>query len=715
MATAKSRPALPSAAAAFLALSASANVMAQTGPSEATLPTVTVKESADTPDTGYQAGVTRVGKLPQLPKDVPQALTIVTRQLMEDTNANTLKEALRNVSGLTFNAAEGGRVGDNMNLRGFYSFGDLYLDGIRDVAQIKRDTFNDQQVEVLRGSAAMLFGHGQAGGVINRTSKPAMMLDTGSIAGTVGDTGYNRVTADINKPVGENTAVRVNAMSTGGGETTRDHVQVNRRGFAPTLRTGIGTDNEVQLSHYHMEVKDTPDYGIPFYQGQPIAVDQDRFYGTDKDFEINNVDMSTATYTRRMENGGELRTSLRASDYKRRLWVTVPRYQAGTNTVTRNVSARGADESTLTSQTDYTFKFETGGLKHEALAGVELLKEQARRCNYFTGTLSQTAVSANTAPNYGQSAYNGQTCGVYAGGYAGMSYGAYGQDVIEFHPGWKALFGVRRDSLDSDIQNAANGVATTKGNLRYMQNSYRTALSWQPDDMTHYYLGLSDSFNPTADLYQFTNTQAVYKPERSKTFELGGKWEAEDGDLSLRASIYRAIKEWERNTDVETASAGQLLSKRRHTDGIELEAAGRISPRWEIFGGVAFMRALIDDHLNPYLIGKRPRNTPPWTYNLWTTYRLNNDGWRLGMGLEGKGNRQAYAANQSVYTVVSPNTAPAYHRLDAMVAYEQSAYTVRLNLLNLTNRYYYDSLYENGGHVVPGTGRAAQFTLEYKY
>src|SRR5574343_45627 len=176
---------------------------ADSSSADATLGTVLVQDSRETQGT-YQPTTTRVGKLPQLAKDIPQSLTVVTSQLMEDTNAHTLKEALRHVSGLTFNAGEGGRIGDNFNLRGFYTFGDMYLDGIRDVAQINRETFNTEQVEVLRGSAAMLFGRGQAGGVINQVSKEPGLINKSSITGTVGSYDYKRVTADANQVVGEN-------------------------------------------------------------------------------------------------------------------------------------------------------------------------------------------------------------------------------------------------------------------------------------------------------------------------------------------------------------------------------------------------------------------------------------------------------------------------------------------------------------------------------
>lgn len=142
--------------------------MAEAADRDTVLPTINVKDARDAQDNGYQGGTTRVGKVKQLPKDIPQAITVVPEALILDTNSDTLKSALRNVAGLTYNAGEGGRIGDNFNLRGFYTFGDLYLDGIRDVAQYNRETFYVDQIDVLRGSAAMLFGRGQAGGVINQ-------------------------------------------------------------------------------------------------------------------------------------------------------------------------------------------------------------------------------------------------------------------------------------------------------------------------------------------------------------------------------------------------------------------------------------------------------------------------------------------------------------------------------------------------------------------
>ncbi len=697
---------------------------------EQTLPTVTVQDDRASESKGLQGGTTRVGKLVQLPKDVPQALTIISEQLIEDKNAHTLKEALGNVAGLTFNAGEGGRIGDNMNLRGFYSFGDMYLDGIRDVAQYNRETFNLEQIDVLRGSGSMLFGRGQAGGVINQVSKEAGMFNGGSVTATYGSDDYKRVTADVNGMIGDSAALRINAMKTDAG-SSRDNVQSKREGIAPTLRWIIDTGDELTLSHYYLKTHNTPDYGVPFFQQRPLDVPASRFYGTTADYEDNTTHISTLGYKHSFSGDTELKTVLRRASYTRDLWAVQPQLRnvgcaAGTvtsvsdaNCINRSVKARGGEENTLTSQTDFSSKFNTAGLRHEALVGLELLKEKASRWSYSTTgiTVPTTTVGATDASASGLGSLYGHQNRSNINTYTGNSWGIYAQDSIEFTPGWKVLVGLRRDNLSADYASATGTNA-----LKFAETSYRSGLMYQPDDTQSYYLAWNDSFNPTADLYQLDDGRA-FDPERSQTIELGAKWELFEGNLSLRAAIYRAEKEWERNTDVETS--GGILSKKRRTDGIELEAAGRITRQWEVFGGVALMHSeilepgyninattgVITAH-NANLKGMRPRNTPRYTANLWTTYKLDG-GWKLGIGADLKGDRLAYGIGPGTTAIVA-NEVPAYIRWDALIAYEQKAYNLKLNVMNLLNKRYYESVYDNGGHVVAGTERAVQLTAELK-
>lgn len=701
--------------------------------SATTLKTVEVKDQTDPQDVqdGYQATKTRVGKVLKDPHDIPQAVTTVTNKLMEEQQVGSLREALRNVSGLTFNAAEGGRSGDNMMLRGFYTFGDTYLDGIRDTAQYNRETFNLEQVDVLRGSAAMLFGRGQAGGVINQVSKTPLRKDQYKMTGSVGTEGYTEVTADLNKRLGDSTAMRVNLFKRDEGSwrsnpATGTEPELHRDGIAASIATGLRTDDEFLLSHVYTRTRDIPDYGFSFDNAtrKPnTTFDPKTFWGIGRNFDDSDTSITTGTWTHSFSPKTQLRTSLRYADYERSYWARTPSAtvapgDTGLNLPSTNAGpTRAMDYETLTLQSDFSTQFRALGMKHELLAGLEYLHEDSHR-NSLQNLGGTTALNPPVFKPYVESLTATPV------DFTGDSYALYAQDTIEFMPFWKLTMGARKDQLDAEYS------STTSPSLEYGEWSYRAALSWQPGDETHYYLSWSDSFSPTADLYQLTVTPLP--PERSQVVELGAKWLLLDGDLAFRTAIYRAEKEWERNTDLESTAA--VLTKKRRTDGIEVEAAGRITDNWEVFAGLALMDAEILEvaenvnpttgvitPANPGYKGQRPRNTPPYTFNLWTTYKLGG-GWKIGGGVEAKGERYGYNPSGAGAiptlppgTKFHPNTAPAYERWDAMVAYEQKNWALRLNVRNVFDKVYYDAIYDNGGFTIPGTRRAAILTGELKF
>jgi len=685
------------------------------------LPAVNVQADAEQPD-GYRASTTRVGKVLQDPHDIPQAVTTVTNKLMEEQQVGSLKEAMRNVSGVSFNAAEGGRSGDNMNLRGFYTFGDVYLDGIRDTAQYNRETFNSEQIDVLRGAGAMLFGRGQAGGVINQVTKTPLRLEQYKLTGSLGSEGYRELTADLNKPLGRGTALRVNLMRRDEGSwrsnpATGDEPEVHRSGIALSLGLNQDTANRFWINHYHLRTRDIPDYGISFDAAtrKPSRRMPSRYYwGIDRNFDDSDTRMTTFVHEFDFADGGQLRSQLRFADYERSYWAKTPNLTTPPSPVggVGGNQTRASDYETITLQSDYSKKFSAWGMKHELLVGVEYLKE----LSYRKGLQNFGTVAF---PNYQpyQEAVAGNPVR-----FKGDSYAVYAQDTIEFIPQWKVTLGARRDEMDAAYSSA------TSPRLSFGEWSTRGALSYHPVEDTHYYLSFSDSFSPTADLYQLT--VQPQPPERSEVAELGAKWLLLDGDLALRAALYRATKFWERSTDLESTAA--ILTRKRRTDGFELEAAGRISDNWEVFSGLALMDARIlktakninpttgaITYGNPLYEGKRARNTPRYTFNLWTTYKLGG-GWKIGGGVELKAEREGFSPSGAgpVPTLngqYHPNTAPAYARWDALIAYEQTAWAVRLNIKNLFDKVYYDAIYDNGPFTVPGTRRAAVLTGELKF
>lgn len=697
----------------------------------------------DTPNKGYQATKTRVGKTYQDPQDVPQAVTTLTRELLHDQQVGSLREALRNVVGLSVNAAEGGRAGDNFNLRGFYTFGDIYLDNMRDTAQYNRETFNLEQVDVLRGSAAMLFGRGQAGGVINQVSKMAELRDKNTLTASGGEYDYHQFTGDFNKQLTETAAIRVNVMDRAEetyrkNPTTGDRPSFDRKGIAISFGAGIGTENEFFLNHAYTQTRDVPDFGIRFDTNKrPLSSSSngrsDRtFWGSNNNFDDSDTRITTGIFTHKFDDDTQLRTQLRHANYKRSYWAKTP----GTTLPLDNDRLGGnvtriMDYETLNLQSDFSTKFELAGMKHQLISGIEYLKEDSYRSTLqpydpVTGALyTQTGNALTNAilANPNGVAYNRHFANVTATPtkFNADNYALYIQDSVEVIKNWTVLAGIRRDKMDADYS------SLTSPKLKYYENSYRTGLSWQPNADRHYYLTFSDAFSPTADLYQLT-VQPL-PPERARTLELGSKWLFLDGDLSVRTAVFTTTKDWERNTDLE--STASILTKRRRTNGVEFEVTGKITDRWDMFAGFALLDARIINVADNYvagvltpsdvrLEGQRARNTPIGTFNLWTTYALN-EAWKVGGGVEAKGERYAYNPSATDASAsftngrFNPNAAPGYARVDMMAAYEQPKWAVRLNVKNLLNKEYYDAVYDNGGLVTPGNKRQAIITTEYKF
>jgi catecholate siderophore receptor len=227
--------------AASLHLAGSALAQIQT-PAETVLPVIRAKGTAEpTGKDSVQATTTTIGKGRQELRDVPQSVTVVTERLIDDRNLDTLKDALKNTAGISFLSAEGGE--EDIRLRGFslQATGDIFVDGLRDPAFYERDSFNWDRLEVLRGSASMLFGRGSTGGAVNQVSKLPRLYQPSEVALTLGSGRYARATADLNLKTGDNAAVRVNAML---NKADNHGDKIDKSGVAPSFRWGIGTRDE---------------------------------------------------------------------------------------------------------------------------------------------------------------------------------------------------------------------------------------------------------------------------------------------------------------------------------------------------------------------------------------------------------------------------------------------------------------------------------------
>jgi catecholate siderophore receptor len=285
--------------------------------------------------------------------------------------------------------------------------------------------------------------------------------------------------------------------------------------------------------------------------------------------------------------------------------------------------------------------------------------------------------------------------------FTSTTLGAYVQDTVQIAPQWKLIGGLRYDHFAGDYERVAGPLERTD-----RMWSHRVGVLWQPTGQATYYVSEGTSFNPSGDLYQFDPRSANTPPEKSRNLEAGAKWELADGNLSLRTAVFRTQKYNERNTDLVDASpTNYLLNGKRHTDGIEFEAAGKPAQDVEVFGGLTYMRGKIDaagsSPGSQASVGKDSGLTPRWTGNVWLTWQVLPK-WRLGIGADGMSDRLPAQAEAGV------NKAPGYVKADALVEYATGPYKLRLNVFNLFDKVYADGVYR--GFTVPGTTRAAQVT-----
>jgi catecholate siderophore receptor len=724
-------------------LAASFGSWAQTSPAPAgevkTMAPVIVREKADAPqgkDT-LRTTTTRIGKGTQELRDIPQSITVITEKLMDDRNQDTMKEALRNTAGITFQAAEGGE--EDIRLRGFSlaGTGDIFLDGMRDPAFYERDNFNNDRLEVLRGSASMLFGRGSTGGAVNQVSKVPRLVQEHEVTTTVGSHAYKRVTGDFNWVTGENAALRLNVMST----TANDNgtgANLDKNGLAGAFRWGIGTADEFLASVYYLNNHNGINYGIPWIK--PRASDSSASntlvpgltptsnFGLASDRNFGQAKMLAFSHLHRFAGGSELRTQVRKGQFDRDLRAGAVRFaNAPTSIETlspatalrrqNNFKIQGVD--TLQAQSDLSTKFETAGFKHELQTGIDLAREE--KTVYMPRSAAQGGVDltkANTTVGMDSPVgWVDEDSRVLrtSSDFGAKAAGVYAQDLVQIAPHWKLLGGLRYDWMKGNydqfnIPAAAAGPTTT---LSYQQKisewSKRVGLLYQPDAFRSFHFSWGTSFSTSGDTYSYNAQSANTPPEQSENIELGAKLDSEDKRFSTRFALFRSTKKNERNTDPDTAATRLLLSGKRHTAGFEVDLVGRLTPKWEVFGSYTWMPVARVDVASSAVttagnrVGDRPGLTPRHSGTIWSTYQFTPK-WRAGGGL-------TFRSRQAPADVTAPPwEAPGFVTADLMAEYTiNDQFVVKGNVSNLTNKLYADSLYR--GHYIPGAGRLVQVSL----
>lgn len=703
--------------------------------------TVTDKREETRGKDSVRAESSSIGKGKQQLRDIPQSITVVTEKLISDRNIDTLKEALHSTAGVTFLAAEGGE--EDIRLRGFSlaTTGDIFVDGIRDPAFYDRDTFSLDRIELLRGSASMLFGRGSTGGVANQATKMPQLADESEITGTVGNHNYVRLVGDFNIRTGEQSAIRFNAMKTQ-ADNNGSGSSINKQGFSAGYSMGIGSANEFYAGLYYLDNKNGINYGMPWIRRSStdttstvLPIDPSTYYGAGSDRNYGGAQFLTLGHTHRFDGGSELKTVVRKGYYDRDQRAGTIRF-AGTapgtpvpgtlynpaavtlqNLNANTVINRGnqnkiQDLDTLYAQSDFSGKFQGWGGTHAILAGVDFAHEKFNNFNASgIGNKPQTRFGT---PDDGGSVNEGLRVLSIARNFDAKNIGLYGQDLLQFAPAWKFLAGLRYDNFRGQYLAPTSTATAAAYNARTDSLwSKRVGLLFQPNDLHSYHISYGTSFNTSGDTYQYDNQTANTPPESSENFEIGAKLDSADKRFTTRLALFHSVKKNERNRDPDSAAVANLLSGKRHASGFEIDLSGRLTPAWEMFASYAWIPVAKIDVGAPGSVagvgegaGTRSSLTPKHSGTVFSTYQITPK-IRVGGGINF---RSEQTPNRNPVGIVADSFVTA----DLLAEYKFNPdLTLKLNVTNITDKLYADSLYT--GHYIPGTGRLVQLSLNAKF
>lgn len=698
--------------------------------------------------------------------DTPQSIQVVPAEVLKEQGVQTLEEVLRNVPGITFSSGEGNAGwGDMFTIRGMQAEQAVTVDEVRDSALTSRtDTFNLENVNVYKGTGSFETGVGSFGGGVNLVSKTPRLDNFNEIGLGLGTDDYYRATFDMNRQVGESTAIRLNAMGHKNGVADRGPTEMERWGVAPSIAFGLGTSTRVTLSYFYQKDENIPDFGLPVstLTSKPMdGVDWD-FWGGYKNFDTEETKTQRATIkfehdfsdTVRFKNMLSWGQTERFTSYASggRLLnangVSSPGYQTsrfnssdywgysgrGTGSFQENypsgyfAAARLPNNTNryegkiISNQSTLNLDFATGSLQHSLVLGLDLYKESYRKKPYSVTVPDSTAgrevIDVRDPSEY----WSGPVHVVESFDKSGAeveNIGVYAYDSIKLNERWEIAGGLRFDHYRGKWFDESGATLEQ----RYKDNlwSGRLGIVYKPAENGSIYLSYSQAKQPSiaamASRSGGGSGNTEYSPGKASTWELGTKWDLFDNNLALTAAIFQTEKSNPTDIDAETLETTQYAAKDR-VRGFELTATGNLTDRWSAYAGFSYLHGkIVEDESNPLQVGGRLKNVPKYTLNLWTTYAATPD-LDISLGAQYVGKRQFGRGNVSTGgnfggQDITKQT-PSYWVANAAVNYRVNKnVNVRLNVNNIFDKKYLSRVSTSSDgfqrYGVPGAGR--QFIL----
>ena len=681
----------------------------------------TIKVTGEAVQDGYKADAASTAKTNTPLRDVPQSISVITRQTLDDLNTQNIGEAMQYVPGVGMAQGEGNR--ETPVIRGSSSTGDFFLDGMRDDVQYYRDLYNIERVEVLKGPNGALFGRGGVGGLINRVSKEAGFDPLRKLSLQLGSYNDRRIAADLGQGVTDNLALRLNAMYED-TDSYRDDVTLERYGVNPTMTWLAGDRTKIVFGAEYFHDERIADRGVPSYQGKPLDTSRGTFFGNPQESPTDTtVKQANLLVEHRFSDSVVLRNRTRYADFDKYYRNVFP---GAVNTQTVDGNAPGTvvaisayDNATqrqnFFNQTDLNFVANTGAIVHKFLTGFEFGRQDTdnfRETGYFDSVApNRTSVNVPVSNprtdlpiSWRQSATDADNTGT-----ADIA-ALYIQDEIVFAPAFQLVLGLRYDHFKVDFTN--NRTATdfsSKDDLF----SPRAALVFKPIESLTTYASYSLTYQPRAgdQLSSLSATNASLDPEEFTNYEIGLKWDA-NKRLAFTAALFQLERTNVAITDPNDPTLSVLVDGQQNR-GVELGLSGNVTTRWSIIAAGTYQDAEISsDQSAAVQKGARLANVAKTSFSLWNRYDVSNH-WGFGVGIVNRAS--LFAATENVDTPTSNVKLPSFTRVDGAVYYAFNAqWQAQLNVENLFDKDYFQFANSNN-NITPGSPRAARVSLSARF
>jgi catecholate siderophore receptor len=756
--TLAAQPLLNQSLLAMAAIGLPLSVQAQA--QEKTMAEVKVEAAADV---AYKADRASSPKLTSPLVDTPQTISVIRKELIKEQGASSIVEALRNTPGITLQLGENGNTsaGDTFQMRGFAAQSNVFVDGIRDLGAVTREAFNVEQVEVAKGPAGADIGRGGAGGYINLVSKLPTREEFTDASLSYTQGGVKRLTADVSRAFGSSGAFRINALASDGSMKGSRALDRESKGIAPAVAWGLGTPTRLYLFSQHIRQDNVPDGGIPsigvegFWNATTGAnannpavmsaprVDRNNWYGLNGDYEKVDADMVTAKIEHELAPKTTLTNTTRYGKSK------IDRILSGINAITAKTSnyadwtiARTRqsllqDNKILANTTNVVSEFTLGGLQHTLSTGLELLhEEQFTPIRAGLGTMANPDPGSTAGPranlynpnrndvlvNYKPS-LNGQ----FTDGKTD-TVAAYLFDTIKLNEQWQFNAGARFEHYNTSTNSASmvNNVLTP-AHVEKSDTlaSFKAGLLYKPTADGSIYLAFANSKTPpgsanfslSAQTANSINNSAL-DPQKTTNVELGTKWDVIQKQLALTAALYRTVNknEFPQLVDAATNTYSQL--GKRQVQGIELGAVGQITKNWSVTAGLATMDTEIKEGLTGNATaapGAASRWSPKVSATMWTTYKFD-DKLTIGGGARYMGKQERLVDPTKSAAETNMPSIPHYTVVDAMASYRLNKnVALQLNLYNVFDKFYVNTLNNSGARATLGAPRYAQLTANFMF